>query len=81
MMEEKWQMVVEQAICALSQACETAAEAIARGEAGVKDIRELTTALKELNALHRSLGDEDDGEVESPTVEVSFDGDGEGWSR
>lgn len=79
-MEEKWQTVLEQAICALSQACETAAEAISRGEAGVKDIRELTTALKELNALHRSLDDEG-GEEESPTVEVSFDGDGEGWSR
>ncbi len=78
-MEEKWQAVLEQAICALSQACETAAEAISRGEAGVKDIRELTTALKELNALHRSL--DSGGEEEAATVEVSFDGDGEGWSK
>lgn len=78
-MEEKWQTVLEQAICALSQACETAAEAISRGEAGVKDIRELTTALKELNALHRSL--DSGGEEEAATVEVSFDGDGEGWSK
>lgn len=79
-MEEKWQTVLEQAIRALSQACETAAEAIAHGEAGVKDIRELTTALKELHALRRSLHDGKE-EGESPTVEVSFDGEGEGWSR
>ena len=80
-MKEKWQRVLEQAICALSQACEEAAEAISRGAAGVKDIRELTTALKELHALRRTLGDKDSEEAESPTVEVSFDGDGEEWSR
>ena len=80
-MKEKWQTVLEQAICALSQACEEAAEAISRGDAGVKDIRELTTALKELHALRRTLGEKDNEEAESPTVEVSFDGDGVGWSR
>lgn len=79
-MEESWNSLLEQAVRSLSQACEQAAEAISRGEAGVKDIRELTTTLKELNALHRSL--EGGGEeTESATVEVSFDGDGEGWSR
>jgi len=46
----------------------------------VKDIRELTAALKELSALRRSLHD-DSNEEESPTVEVSFDDDGEGWSK
>ena len=80
-MKEKWQTVLEQAICALSQACEAAAEAISRGDAGVKDIRELTTALKELHALRRTLGEKASEEAESPTVEVSFDGDGEEWSR
>lgn len=79
-MEEHWNALLQQAVRALSQACEGVAEAISRGEAGVKDIRELTAALKELNALHRSLH-EDGGEEESPLVEVSFDGDGEGWSR
>ena len=79
-MEEHWNALLQQAVRTLSQACEGVAEAISRGEAGVKDIRELTAALKELNALHRSLQDRD-GEEESPLVEVSFDGEGEGWSR
>ena len=79
-MEERWNALLQQAVRTLSQACEGVAEAISHGEAGVKDIRELTAALKELNALHRSLH-EDGGEEESPLVEVSFDGDGEGWSR
>ena len=79
-MEESWNALLQQAVRTLSQACEGVAEAISHGEAGVKDIRELTAALKELNALHRSLH-EDGGEEESPLVEVSFDGDGEGWSR
>ena len=79
-MEEHWNALLQQAVRALSQACERLPEALSRGEAGVKDIRELTAALKELNALHRSLH-EDGGEEESPLVEVSFDGDGEGWSR
>ena len=78
-MEEHWNALLQQAVRALSQACERLPEAISHGEAGVKDIRELTAALKELNALHRSL--HEDGEEESPLVEVSFDGDGEGWSR
>lgn len=79
-MEERWNSLLQQAVRSLSQACEGLAETIARGEAGVKDIRELTTALKELNALHRSL--EGSGkDAESATVEVSFDGDGEGWSK
>ena len=79
-MEESWNALLQQAVRTLSQACEGVAEAISHGEAGVKDIRELTAALKELNALHRSLH-EDGGEEESPLVEVSFDGEGEGWSR
>ena len=79
-MEESWNALLQQAVRTLSQACEGVAEAISHGEAGVKDIRELTAALKELNALHRSLQDTD-GEEESPLVEVSFDGEGEGWSR
>ncbi len=79
-MEESWNALLQQAVRTLSQACEGVAEAISHGEAGVKDIRELTAALKELNALHRSLH-EDGGEEDSPLVEVSFDGDGEGWSR
>ena len=79
-MEEHWNALLQQAVRALSQACEGVAEAISHGEAGGKDIRELTAALKELNALHRSLH-EDGGEEESPLVEVSFDGEGEGWSR
>ena len=79
-MEENWNALLQQAVRSLSRACEGLAETISRGEAGVKDIRELTTALKELNALHRSL-EGDSGAGESPTVEVSFDGDGEGWSR
>ena len=79
-MEESWNALLQQAVRTLSQACEGVAEAISHGEAGVKDIRELTAALKELNALHRSLQEDGEGE-ESATVEVSFDGDGEGWSR
>ena len=79
-MEEHWNALLQQAVRTLSQACERLPEALSRGEAGVKDIRELTAALKELNALHRSLH-EDGGEEDSPLVEVSFDGDGEGWSR
>lgn len=79
-MEAHWNALLQQAVHALSQACEQAAEALSQGEAGVKDIRELTAALKELNALHRSLHD-DSSEEESPTVEVSFDDDGEGWSK
>ena len=79
-MEAHWNALLQQAVRALSQACEQAAEALSHGEAGVKDIRELTAALKELNALHRSL-QEGSGEEESPLVEVSFDGEGEGWSR
>ena len=79
-MEENWNALLQQAVRSLSRACEGLAETISRGEAGVKDIRELTAALKELNALHRSLQDEG-GQEESPLVEVSFDGDGEGWSR
>ena len=79
-MEESWNALLQQAVRTLSQACEGVAQAISHGEAGVKDIRELTAALKELNALHRSLH-EDGGEEDSPLVEVSFDGDGEGWSR
>ena len=80
-MEARWNALLEQAAQALSQACETVAASIARGEAGVKDIRELTTALKELNALHRSLEDGGTEGGEAPTVEVSFDDDGEGWSK
>jgi len=79
-MEAHWNALLQQAVRALSQACEGVAEAISQGEAGVKDIRELTAALKELSALHRSLHD-DSNEEESPTVEVSFDDDGEGWSK
>ena len=79
-MEENWNALLQQAVRSLSRACEGLAETISRGEAGVKDIRELTTALKELNALHRSL-EGDSGAEESPTVEVSFDGESEGWSR
>ena len=79
-MEESWNALLQQAVRALSQACERLPEALSRGEAGVKDIRELTAALKELNALHRSLQDRD-GEEESPLVEVFFGGEGEGWSR
>lgn len=79
-MEARWNALLQQAVQSLSQACERLPEAISRGEAGVKDIRELTTALKELNALHRSL-DGGSEEAEAPTVEVSFDRDGEGWSR
>ena len=79
-MEESLNALLQQAVRTLSQACEGVAQAISHGEAGVKDIRELTAALKELNALHRSLH-EDGGEEDSPLVEVSFDGDGEGWSR
>ena len=79
-MEESWNALLQQAVRTLSQACEGVAQAISHGEAGVKDIRELTAALKELNALHRSL-QEGSGEEESPLVEVSFDGEGEGWSR
>ena len=79
-MEAHWNALLQQAAQSLSQACEQAAEALSQGEAGVKDIRELTAALKELSALHRSLHD-DSNEEESPTVEVSFDDDGEGWSK
>ena len=79
-MEAHWNALLQQAVRALSQACEQAAEALSQGEAGVKDIRELTAALKELNALHRSL-QEGNGEEESPLVEVSFDGESEGWSK
>ena len=31
--------------------------------------------------LRRTLGEKDSEEAESHTLEVSFDGDGEGWSR
>ena len=79
-MAAQWNAILEQAAQSLSQACEGLAEAISQGEAGVKDIRELTAALKELSALRRSLND-DSNEEESPTVEVSFDDDGEGWSK
>lgn len=79
-MEETWASVLDSAALALSQACEKTAESISRGEAGVKDIRELTAALKELTALRRSLevGAES---MEAPTVEVSFDEEGENWSK
>ena len=38
-MEESWNALLQQAVRALSQACEQAAEALSQGEAGVKDIR------------------------------------------
>lgn len=79
-MEENWNALLQQAARSLNQACGVLAEAITRGEAGVKDIRELTAALKELNTLRHSL--HDGGEEEgSPMVEVSFDDDSEGWSK
>ena len=78
--EERWTELLENAALSLSQACEKAAETISRGEAGVKEIRELTSALKELTALRRSL-DSDSEVTEPPAVEVSFDNDGEGWSK
>lgn len=80
MEEEKWKSLLESATLSLSRACEKAAEEICRGEAGVKEIRELTVTLKELSALRRSI-DSDSAEGETPTVEVSFDDDGEGWSK
>lgn len=78
--EEKWKELLENAALSLSHACEKAAEGISRGEAGVKDIRELTVALKELSALRRSL-ESGTETAEGAAVEVSFDGDGEGWSK
>lgn len=80
MEEKKWGTVLDGASLALRQACEKVSEAISRGEAGVKDIRELTTALKELSALRRSL-DSSMAKAETLTVEVFFDEDGEGWSK
>ena len=78
-MTEEWDAVLTQALQCLSRACEGFAEKLRRDEAGVKELRELTAAMKELSALRRQL--EPPAGSESATVEVSFDDAAETWSR
>lgn len=78
--EERWRDCIDRAALFLSRACEQAADALDEGEVGVKEIRELTVALKELTALRRSLDGEEDVAADT-TVEVSFDKDSEKWSK
>lgn len=78
-METEWNAVLTQALQCLSHACEQFARRLEQDEAGVKELRELTAAMKELTALRRSLQSEE--QSESTTVEVSFDDAGDAWSR
>lgn len=78
--EERWRECVDRAALCLSRACEQAADALDEGEVGVKEIRELTVALKELTALRRSLSGEEELAADT-AVEVSFDEESEEWSK
>lgn len=78
-MEESWDAVLTQAIRCLRRACEDFAEKLERDEAGLKELRELTAAIRELAALQRQLNP--DEAAESVAVEVSFDDEGDVWSR
>ena len=78
-MDTEWNAVLMQALQCLHRACESFGEKLDSGEAGVKELRELTAAIKELSALRRQLSP--DGDTDSATVEVSFDDAGESWSR
>ncbi len=78
-MESQWNTVLLQAAQCLHRACEGFAKKLEQDEAGVKELRELTAAIKELTVLHRQLNpDEDAGNT---TVEVSFDDAADAWSR
>lgn len=78
--DERYKECIDRAAQCLSRACEQAAAAMDEGEVGVKEIRELTVALKELASLRRSLGGEEDM-AEATAVEVSFDEESDEWSR
>lgn len=78
-METEWNAVLVQALQCLSRACERFAEKLEQDEAGVKELRELTAVMKELTALQRQLCPEE--EAADTTVEVSFDDEGDGWSK
>lgn len=78
MEQQKWRACMETAVETLCRACHHVAKAVDRDEAGVKEIRELAAALKELSALRRSL---EEGQAQDTAVYVTFDGDGAAWSE
>ncbi len=78
-MEENRNTVLTQALQCLSRACQRFGEKLERDEAGVKELRELTAVMKELAALQRQLSPVED--TANTTVEISFDDEGEAWSK
>lgn len=74
-----WDKNMKKATDHLSRACAIAAEDLAENTAGIRDIRELAAAMKDLTALHGALAPYYAALGEM--VEVSFDTDGELWKR
>ena len=72
-----WETYMRRAAAQLSRACAETAAGMSGGQTGIREIRELAGAMKDLTALHAAL----EGKTDAPqnTIQVSFDRDGELW--
>ena len=73
-----WETYMKRAAVELGRACAETAAGMAAGKAGVREIRELAGAMKDLTALHAAL----EGTPAAPPqseVQVIFDRDAETW--
>lgn len=72
-----WETHMKRAAAELSRACADAAAGMESGTTGIKEIRELAGAMKDLAALHAAL--EKPSAAPDGGVQVSFDHDSTLW--
>ena len=72
-----WETYMKRASVELGRACAETAAGMEAGRTGVREIRELAGAMKDLTALHAAL--EDTSAAPQSQVQVVFDRDAEAW--
>lgn len=77
-----WESHMRRAAEQLSRACEEAAARMSGGETAVKEIKELSAAMKELTALYAARKKANTPQVEKrSTIRVRFDRSGKTWRQ
>lgn len=72
-----WETYMKRAAVELGRACAETAAGMEAGRTGVREIRELAGAMKDLTALHAAL--ENTSAAPQSQVQVVFDRDAEAW--
>lgn len=74
-----WETYMRRAAAQLSRACAETAAGMSGGQTGIRDIRELAGAMKDLTALHAAL--EDAPAPVQSEIQICFDRSADTWSE